>query len=258
MTAFLVLGALLVAAAVCFVVPPLLSRRPKATVAVNSVNAAIYRDQLRELDSDVTSRVLSPDDYDTAHRELEARLLHDVATAKAPPPNPVQGRAGAIAAAVTVPVFAVVVYLLAGTPQAISPEAEAGRGPAHAMDESQIAAMIERLATRMAGSPDDVDGWIMLARSYGAVGRFADASNAYSRAVKLAPQDAQLLADYADTLAMAQGQKLDGEPEKLIARALAIDPMDAKALALAGSIAFDRKDYASAVSHWQRIVESAP
>ena len=118
--------------------------------------------------------------------------------------------------------------------------------------------MIERLAVRLADSPDDANGWRMLARSYSVVGRFAEASNAYARAVELTPNDAQLLADYADVLGAVQGHKLDGKPEKLVARALEIDPDNAKALALAGTIAFDRKDYRLAVSHWERIVRTAP
>jgi len=72
------------------------------------------------------------------------------------------------------------------------------------------------------------------------------------------PRDAQLLADYADALAMAQGRRLQGEPEKLIARALAIDPLNVKALLLAGTAAFNRNDYAGAVRHWERVLGAVP
>jgi cytochrome c-type biogenesis protein CcmH len=72
------------------------------------------------------------------------------------------------------------------------------------------------------------------------------------------PDDAQLLADYADALAMAQGRRLQGEPEKIVARALAADPNNIKALALAGTAAFDRKNYAEAVRHWERIGQLIP
>lgn len=98
----------------------------------------------------------------------------------------------------------------------------------------------------------------MLARSYNALGRYDQAASAYAKAARQLPNDAQLLADYADTLAMAQGRRLQGEPEQLIARALKIDPNNIKALALAGSAAFDTKNYAKAVDYWERTLRLAP
>src|SRR3977135_212611 len=72
------------------------------------------------------------------------------------------------------------------------------------------------------------------------------------------PRDAQLLADYADALAMAQGRTLRGEPEKILLRALAVDPNNVKALLLAGTAAFNRNDGASAVRHWERVLGLLP
>ena len=89
--------------------------------------------------------------------------------------------------------------------------------------------MVERLATRLRESPDDIEGWKLLGRSYSALGRFPESATAYAKAAVLEPRDAQLLADFADVLAMAQGQRLEGEPEKLIARALELDPKNLKA-----------------------------
>jgi len=126
-----------------------------------------------------------------------------------------------------------VVYLAVGTPQAIL-TATAPPGSPHGVTEEQVVAMVERLAARMRANPDDPQGWKVLARSYAALGRFKEASDAYANAAARVNDDAQLYADYADALAMAQGRTLEGEPEKLIARALAIDPANTKALALAG------------------------
>lgn len=98
----------------------------------------------------------------------------------------------------------------------------------------------------------------MLARSYNAMGRYAESVDAYVKLVKLVPADADLLADYADTLAMARKQSLQGEPEQLVARSLAIDPSNIKALALAGSAAFERRDYAAAIAQWQKVLALVP
>ena len=116
----------------------------------------------------------------------------------------------------------------------------------------QIEAMAQRLADRLKTQPDDAEGWAMLGRSYGVLERYPQALAAYQRVLDLRPQDAQAYADYADALGMSQGRKLDGEPEKMIARALQLDPDNMKALSLAGTIAFDRGDHKLAVQQWER------
>lgn len=127
----------------------------------------------------------------------------------------------------------------------------------HAVDDAQIEAMVARLAERLKSQPDDAEGWAMLARSYTARGRFDEALPAYRRVVELRPQDAQALADYADGLASTQGRTLEGEPEKLVAQALRLDPGNAKALALAGTLAFNRSDFPGAIAHWERAANAA-
>ena len=121
-----------------------------------------------------------------------------------------------------------------------------------------LATLEERLQTSSGNGLNELKGWTMLGRSYAAMQRFGDADRAYRRALALEPEDAQLLADRADVLAMAQGQRLAGEPAQLVAKALSIDPSNLKALALAGSGAFERKDYAAARRYWQQARALAP
>jgi cytochrome c-type biogenesis protein CcmH len=258
MTPFIVAAVLLVLGALLFILPPLLRRKGTGTVDRSSVNAAVYRDQLRELDADLAAGTISAEGYEQARRELEARVLQDVAAEDAPAMPPARARATAVAAGIAVPVVATLLYLLVGMPQALSPETLVAGDNAHAIDEQQLMAMVEKLAERMKENPDNADGWVMLARSYSVIGRFGDSANAYKEAVARIPDSAQLLADYADALAMAQDRNLQGEPEKLVARALRIDPDNVKARALAGTIAFDRKNYAEAVTHWEHILKTAP
>ncbi|MBX9812127.1 MAG: c-type cytochrome biogenesis protein CcmI [Burkholderiales bacterium] len=259
MTAFLIASGLLIAGALLFIVPPLLRSRPADRVSRKTVNITLYRDQLKELDADLQSGTLSAEHYEKARRELEARLLEDVDAGDAMAGSPRHGRASAIALGLALPLCAVALYLAVGNPQALAPhQAADARGPAHDITPQQIEEMVQRLATRLQNNPDNVEGWIMLARAYNALGRFAQAASAYASAIKQLPNDAQLLADYADTLAMAQDRRLQGEPEKLIARALQIDPDNIKALALAGSLAFDNKNYAKAVEYWERILRLVP
>ena len=106
--------------------------------------------------------------------------------------------------------------------------------------------------------PDDADGWVLLARSYQALGRYTEAADAYSRAEALVPDNTTLLADYADALAMAQGRKLSGKPAELAARALTIDPNHKKALALAGTAALEANDLGGAIGYYRRLLAQLP
>jgi cytochrome c-type biogenesis protein CcmH len=133
-----------------------------------------------------------------------------------------------------------------------------GGAASHLTTAEQIEAMTAKLTARLKEQPDDAEGWSMLARSYTVLGRHPEALPAYERAVALRADDAQLLADYADALAVKNQHVLAGEPMKWVEKALKIDPRNVKALALAGTNAFDRKDYAGAVKYWEQVVQFGP
>ena len=126
------------------------------------------------------------------------------------------------------------------------------------MTEAQFIAAVEQLATRLAQEPDNGEGWALLARSYVRLGRHADAVPAFAKAVAIVGDDPRLLVDYADALAMKNDRVLEGEPLALVQRALKSDPDNPKALALAGTAAFNRKDFATAVRHWERLAQVSP
>lgn len=258
MTAFLIISGLMGVAALLFVVLPLLKQRSGSRVSRSGLNLAVHRDQLRELDADVRSGTLNAEQYEKAKKELEIRMLEDVGTGDAAVNAPKPDRMTAILIGLALPLCAAALYLVVGNPQALTPQLAANATDSvHAVTPQQIEGMVQRLAARLKSNPEDAEGWFMLARSYSVLGRFGQAAAAYAEAAKRVPDNAQLLADYADTLAMAQGQSLAGEPEKLIARALQADPNNIKALALAGSAAYARKNYASAVDYWERILPLA-
>lgn len=256
---FGLLAGLFIAGALAFVLPPLLRRsHGKAQMSRGAVNVNVYRDQLRELENDLAAGTLNQDRYDEARREIERHLLEDAGDAEAAPASaPRRGGLTAAIVGAAVPLVTIGLYFAVGDPQAIQ-TAGAPQSAPHGVTEEQVLAMVEGLAARMRANPEDPKGWRILARSYATLGRFKEASEAYANAVARTPDDAQLLADYADALGMAQGRTLEGEPEKLIERALAIDPANTKALALAGTAAFHRKDYAAAAEYWERILAVVP
>jgi cytochrome c-type biogenesis protein CcmH len=84
-----------------------------------------------------------------------------------------------------------------------------------------------------------------------------EAVGAYKKAMDLKPKDAQVMADYADALAVSNNRSLDGEPTRLVLAAVKLDPNNVKALALAGTIAFNQGDFKQAASHWENAVRNA-
>lgn len=131
-------------------------------------------------------------------------------------------------------------------------------GPEAAPTREQVEALVAKLAERMQGRPDDAEGWLMLARSQMMLGRLPEALVAFERLIQLRPDDANTLVDYADALAVKNGRSLEGEPLRLIERALKLEPDHLKALALAGSAAFNRQDDIKAVLYWDRAVSIGP
>jgi cytochrome c-type biogenesis protein CcmH len=172
-----------------------------------------------------------------------------------------RARALGAGAACAFPLAVAAIYFAVGTPAALAPGLgahQSAEGGQHAVSQAQIQAMVGRLAQRMRETPEDADGWIMLARSYGALGRYADSALAYERALERLPEDSRLLADYADIAAMAQGRRLQGKPEELVRRALSADPNNVKALSLSGTAAFEKGDYERAASQWRKILALVP
>lgn len=247
------------------------------------------RRQLRQLRELHDGGVLGAAQYDESRVALERKLVDllladpaaaDIpaetaatldAVASGPALSPQPARRGPSAQLLGVLALLVVLaaaagYWFTGSPQqaglaadsAAAPADAASAGQTHATSAEQIAAMVDKLAARLKEAPDDAEGWAMLARSYAVLGRNGDAVPAYEKAVALRADDATLLADYADALAVKNNRELSGEPLKLVERALKLDPKNLKALSLAGTAAFDRKDYAGAVKLWETLLQAAP
>lgn len=191
-----------------------------------------------------------------------------------PPPAPPTARPSlglSLLVAVFVLGLAGVGYTFTGAPQVVgktSDEVVAAQGGAAgvgansgaeaAPTREQVEALVAKLAERMQGRPDDAEGWLMLARSQMMLGRLPEALAAFERLIQLRPDDANTLVDYADALAVKNGRSLEGEPLRLIERALKLEPDHLKALALAGSAAFNRQDDIKAVLYWERAVSIGP
>jgi len=263
MNVFLIVGGLVLVGVLAAIVYPLLKRQPLGDDGASEqreLNLRVLREQLAELEKEFADGRISEPAYLRSKSELEQRTLDYVGEPTAVVVSGGRKTALAIALAIGFPAVVGGLYWTLGVPDSVVPSQSATvtKEGEHALSQQQITAMVERLALRLQENPEDGAGWLMLGRSYAVLGRYPESSAAYGRALKLLPPDAQHYADYADIVAMSQGKKLLGEPEKLVRRALEIDPQNIKALALAGTIAFDRQEYAKAIGEWQKVQALVP
>jgi cytochrome c-type biogenesis protein CcmH len=263
MTLFTVIAAVMVAVGLAWLLPPLLRARSVADVDRAGANLRILKDQLVELERDHAGGSIGAEQYAETRTELERRVLEEVqvdeARTRRGGPVARAPRALAWVLAACLPIVATLLYVRWGDPQAFDPLiVHSGEDMQHALKPEQIDQLVTALEARLAREPDNADGWSTLARTHYSQGRFSEAARAYARLVELVPDVAAVLADYADALAMAQGRNIEGKPLELVNRALKLEPTQWKALAMAGTAAFNRKDYAGAVEYWERLRGTLP
>lgn len=263
MLMFWIIVAVLLGLVLVLVLPALL--RPAATVDANAEKRAIFRGQFEELEQDKLNGVLDASQYEIAKAELQRRLLEELGTLELPVSNVMPDRRLALVFLLLLPLVAVLLYLKLGSPSSITipvatpPDASMTQSMAeHSMMAGELESLLDALKAKLEKNPGDGNGWALLARSYVEVKRHKDAVAAYEQAVKVIPNDPQLLTDYADALAVVNNRNLAGKPEELVNQALQLDPHHVKALMLAGTAAFDRKDYKQAISFWERLQQSLP
>lgn len=255
MTMFWLVAALFAAGALLILLPPLWSP-PAAGVGSAEANLALHRAQWHEAERDVAEGLLAPEGLAPARAEIERRVLDDVPAAAAARSDGRPARRTAIVVALLLPAAAALLYARLGLPQATDPPAMPQER--HATGPAQLAALAGALLARVEAEPAQAEAWVMLGRAYTMLGRYRDGALALERAVELVPANPHLLADLADVSAMAQGRRFAGAPARRIQQALDADARHPKALALAGSAAYEAQDWAAARGYWERALAVLP
>lgn len=255
MTVFVLAAGALLVLALAILLLPLLGKHPAAPSGSDRrmTNIALMRDQLRELESDRLSGSLSAEAHEQAQREIQRRLLEELPAGERPVDDAKAGssRRTAVALLLLLPLLAIAGYWYLGSPRALNPLLQVGPDE---MTPARIEQMVHNLEQRLAGDPDNAEGWAMLGRSYRSMERIPEALEAYARAEAGLANNADFLAEYADLLATANGGDLSGKPLRLIKRALEANPDHLIALWLAGTAAFNGKDYTTAAKFWERAL----
>jgi cytochrome c-type biogenesis protein CcmH len=255
---FWIAAVVCVVIAMAFVLPALLRTRSGAGKAVRrDVNIAVYQDQMKEMEADRANGLLSDAQYQSAKRELEARLADDALTPDdAPEPGRVGSRRLGYTLGAVLPVAAFALYFWLGNPASLVADAQTGTAQsamAGAAGEHDFMSMIRKVEERTQANPDDGEAWTMLAKSYAATEQWPKALQAYEKAAGLLPREASVLSGYAEALAITGNLALTGKPMELVRQALEIDPEDIKALELAGIHAFREGDFAQASAYLKRM-----
>ena len=249
MTYFYLAAATLVVAALALLLRPWW-RAGRGIVNVDALpvlNAAIHRDRLGELERDRSNGTLSAADLTEAREELQRQLLDDTAATEVVAADAFS-RSSGIAIAILLPLIAVALYALLGSPSAVLPgEVQTQRATA---DMEQL---VTKLAAKMEQNPDNPEGWAMLARSYKSLGRWDDAERAFTRIGPALNNNAELLAELAEML-VQKNNGFDDRSRQLIQQALRLEPGNMLALFMGGGDAFAGGRYAEAAALWQRLL----
>ena len=234
-----------------FIAIPLLRNPPlaqTATVDQDHMNLEVFRQRLKELETDLSSGLLDQDQYESARRDLERELLAELKGNESLSVPARRPWVLALALTALLPLASIFAYLQTGRPDLITGLPDLGSTP--------LAELIARLEHRLNQEPDHLEGWLMLGRTYLAIDQPAAAVKAMERAYALAPQSVEVLLAYAEALGLADPNKsLLGRPAELIAAALALEPKSADARWFSGLVAFQRGQYQSALNLWQGILD---
>lgn len=254
MTAFWIAAGLLTAFALAIICWPLLRQRHTASTSRKALNTAIYRDQMAELDRDLASGTVSRDDHATAREELERRVLEDVADDGDTPSAARRLPRTALALGITLPAAAVALYFVLGNPAAMDPTAQKGVAPTAAEVEKMVGALAEKLEQ----NPDNLQGWVMLGRSYKVMGRFDEAARAFEKAGSAMESEPELMLEVAELSAEQNQGKVEGKGLILLKQVLKDQPNNPQALVLAGTDAYFRQNYPDAARYWERVLAQVP
>jgi len=249
MVLFWFLAAVLLAVVLLVLAWPLLRPAPKLPAGDDySLNLTVYREQLQEVSEEQESGELTPEQARGVREDIEDSLLREIpeeAGSAPPAPSSRAPRWTAAVIAVLVTASTLYLYLDLGDPAAAKP---GGGAP------TSVNAMVSQLEQRLKSNPDDVDGWLMLERSYMVLHRYNDAVKVMKRLHQQVGNQPPILVRYAHALAMAAGGSFSGKPEVLVKQVLEQEPNNPSALWMAGIAANERGDYRTAIAHWQKLL----
>jgi cytochrome c-type biogenesis protein CcmH len=251
---FWVLAAGMTLLALVFVLPSLWRAGPGDAAQRDKRNAVLQAQRAGILDEDEARAKLAALPDATGNAATPSRLVP-------------------VLLAVALPVCAILLYRQVGEPRAMNPvwqdaaavaSAATGTNAADGAGAPDVNApameqAVSGLAERLKREPDDLEGWMLLGRAYKGMERFAPAREALANAIRIAPDNPEVMVEYAEALVLASdSRRFEGEARGLLDRALALQPDSQRGLWLLGIAAYQEQDFANAASTWERLLAQIP
>jgi cytochrome c-type biogenesis protein CcmH len=245
---FIALGIAL-CVAVVFLWVLLRERKPATQASQAKANAKVYRDQITDLDREHDSGHISDQEWQQSRDELSLRLLEDTSAVDDPAAKAEKPALWtAVVLAVALPLGSMGLYMWVGQPEALNPLAL--KTPDQ-VDPKDLAKMAQTLAEKLKDKPDNLQGWVMLGRTYRTLENFDAALRAYDSALKLSADD-DLKLERIEIIAMQRRGQFEGEPWNVIREILQRDPQHFGALLTAGSASYAEGKFADALKYWEQ------
>ena len=224
-------------------------RKPLTQASQANANAKVYRDQISDLDREHESGHISDQEWQQSRDELSVRLLEDTAAIDDPAAKAEKPAVWtAVVLAVAMPISAMGLYMWVGNPEALNPLAL--KSPDQ-VDQKDLAKLAQTLADRLQSQPDNLQGWVMLGRTYRTLENFDASLKAYDTALKMSADD-DLQLERIEVMAMQRQGQFEGEPWRVIREILQKDPQHFGALLTAGSASYAEGKYADALKYWEQ------
>ncbi len=269
MVFWIVAGLMAVAASAALIVP-LLRARDQAAVA-SDYDVEVYKDQIAELDRELAAGRLSEDQAAAARTEIARRLLAADNSRKADrgpaedargPRNRLGAQLTALVIAIAVPGAALTIYAQLGTPGLPgTPFAAHTHAPSDAQDAADsmdLETLAVRLADRLEKTPDDLEGWLLLARTYLSLERYAKAAKGYEQALRLDPGDADLTGAYGESLTLAADGIVTPTAQTAFEGLLRRNPKDIRARYYIGLASYQKGDRSEVLDLWTALIADSP
>jgi cytochrome c-type biogenesis protein CcmH len=235
--------------AVVFLWVLLRERKPVTQASQANANAKVYRDQILDLDREHDSGHISDQEWQQSRDELSLRLLEDTSAVDDPAAKTEKPAIWtAVVLAVALPLGSMGMYMWVGQPEALNPLAL--KTPDQ-VDPKDLAKMAQTLAEKLKEKPDNLQGWVMLGRTYRTLENFDAALRAYDSALKLSADD-DLKLERIEVIAMQRQGQFEGEPWNVIREILQRDPQHFGALLTAGSASYADGKFADALKYWEQ------
>lgn len=257
MSYFWLLAIVFTGIALVLLVRPFIRHRKKIeSLFENTGDLAIYRDQLKELERDRATGVVSEEEAEAVRTEIGHRMIQaEEATTKAEFYFDPLRTAGMIV--LTLTIGAVIVYAFQGSPLLQSRPFDTASATADPTGE--VAKFVEKQEKKLRDNPDELEDWIRLAEAYRFLGRYREASEASAHAVGLAGTDRpDLLAVYAENLVLAENGEVTKEARRAFASVLDYDPKDLSARYYLGLADVQEENYEAALKRWQELAKDLP